>query len=81
MQKLVKTQKLTNTPILSFGLIEENMELSHILLAVLSMLSVSYRVIWKQYVDIHLHAINLSKPMRKACEVYLSHIHAWHHPQ
>ena len=55
MQKLVKTQKLTNTPILSFGLIEENMELSHILLAVLSMLSVSYRVIWKQYVDIYLH--------------------------
>ena len=37
MQKLVKqsnTQKSTNNPMSSFGLIEENIELSHIDLAV-----------------------------------------------
>ena len=34
MQKLVKTQKSTNNPMSIFGLIEENMELSHIHLAV-----------------------------------------------
>ena len=34
MQKLVKTQKLTNNAMSSFGLIEENMELSLIYLAV-----------------------------------------------
>ena len=34
MQKLVKTQKSTNNPLSSVGLIEENMELSHIHLAV-----------------------------------------------
>ena len=34
MQKLVKTQKSTNNPVSSFGLIEENIELSHIHLAV-----------------------------------------------
>ena len=35
MQKLVKTQKSTNYPMSSFGLIEENMKLSHTHLAVL----------------------------------------------
>jgi hypothetical protein len=35
MQKLVKTGKNTNNPMSSFGLIEENMELSHIHLAVI----------------------------------------------
>jgi hypothetical protein len=34
MQKLVKTQKSTNNRMSIFGLIEENMELSHIDLAV-----------------------------------------------
>ena len=34
MQKLVKTQKSTNNLMSIFGLIEENMELSHIHLAV-----------------------------------------------
>ena len=34
MQKLVKTQKSTNNPLSIFGLIEENMELSHIHLVV-----------------------------------------------
>ena len=34
MQKQVSTQKSTNNPMSSFGLIEENMELSHIHLAV-----------------------------------------------
>ena len=34
MQKLVKRQKSANNPMSSFGLIEENMELSHIHLAV-----------------------------------------------
>ena len=34
MQKLVKTQKSTNNPMSSFGLIEKNLELSHIYLAV-----------------------------------------------
>ena len=33
-QKLLKTQKSTNNPMSNFGLIEENMELSHIHLAV-----------------------------------------------
>ena len=34
MQKPVNTQKSTNNPMSSFGLIEENIELSHIHLAV-----------------------------------------------
>ena len=34
MQKLVNTQKSTNNPMPSFGLIEENIEMSHIHLAV-----------------------------------------------
>jgi hypothetical protein len=34
MQKQVNTQKSTNNPMSSFGLIEENLELSHIHLAV-----------------------------------------------
>ena len=34
MQKLVKTEKSTNNWMSSFGLIEENMELSHIHLVV-----------------------------------------------
>ena len=40
MQKQVKTQKSTYNPMSSFGLIEENMELSHIHLAVKILLSV-----------------------------------------
>ena len=42
MQKLVKqvgTQKSTNNPMSSFGLIEENIGLSHIHLAVLTEIS------------------------------------------
>ena len=38
MQKLVKTEKSTNKWMSNFGLIEENMELSHIHLAVLGII-------------------------------------------
>ena len=37
MQKLVKTQKSTNSPMSSFGWVEENIGLSHIHLAVQKM--------------------------------------------
>ena len=47
MQKLVKTQKSTNNLMSSFGLIEENMELSHIHLAVSKQISYCPKKLWR----------------------------------
>ena len=51
-QKWVKTQKSTNNRISSFGLIEKNMELSHIFLAVTKK---NYKGSWRSINTTHSH--------------------------
>ena len=78
MQKLVKTQKSTNNPMSSFGLINENMEVSQIHLAALKIIFFSSIIaiygVWGCMIGLiyETYLLQIIKELISACETLSS---------